>query len=402
MKWKTLVCLLVAVCALGSIPLGALASEVDSDDVYCFTTQDFSQQEDLQGICITGLPDAKVGTMFLGNRILREGDILSAQQVMNMTFLPIRTTEDSHAVVEFLPIYENRVERAATMELLIRGKVDKAPVAEDMALETYKNLPNEGVLKASDPEGQTLTYTILRQPKRGQVQVDADGRFVYTPKKNKVGVDSFTYNATDPAGNVSREATVTVQILKPTDGRQYTDTVGQDCRFEAEWLRNTGLFVAESVGGQSCFQPEKTVSRGEFIAMMVKALEMNTDNTNYESLQEAPQWLRPYLGAAMRSGLISQWPQEQSGNFDAPITGAEAAVAVQSALDLQVSEAALETFAGQELPEWAVNALAAMADNGVEVPWAQSLTRADCARMLYQVSRLAVTAPGMEIIRNGQ
>ena len=45
----------------------------------------------------------------------------------------------------------------------------------------------------------------------------------------------FTYTATDPAGNVSREATVTVDILKPTDARQYTDTVGQECRFAAEW-----------------------------------------------------------------------------------------------------------------------------------------------------------------------
>ena len=65
-----------------------------------------------------------------------------------------------------------------------------------------------------------------------------DGSFIYTPKKNKVGVDSFTYTATDASGKVSREATVTIQILKPTDARQYTDTVGLDCRFEAEWLKN--------------------------------------------------------------------------------------------------------------------------------------------------------------------
>ena len=77
-----------------------------------------------------------------------------------------------------------------------------------------------------------------------------DGSFLYTPKKNKVGTDSFTYTATDPAGKVSREATVTIQILKPTDNKQYADTTGTTCRFTAEWLRNTGLFVGEQIDGQ--------------------------------------------------------------------------------------------------------------------------------------------------------
>ena len=114
------------------------------------------------------------------------------------------------------------------MTIGIRGKENKAPTAEDSALETYKNLENTGKLKVSDPEGEQLTYTLVRQPKRGTVTISEDGSFTYTPKKNKVGVDSFTYTAADPAGNVSREATVTVTILKPSDTTQYTDTLGVD------------------------------------------------------------------------------------------------------------------------------------------------------------------------------
>lgn len=77
--------------------------------------------------------------------------------------------------------------------------------------------------------------------------LDGQGGFTYTPKKNKVGVDSFTYTATDPAGNVSREATVTIQILKSS--AEYTDTETASYRFEAEWLRNTGIFQGESLAG---------------------------------------------------------------------------------------------------------------------------------------------------------
>ena len=400
MKLKLLSFALV-LCVLGTLALPVFAQETESDQVYCFTTQDFSAQEDLQGICITSLPDPSVGTMLLGNRVLMEGDILSASQVAQMTFLPVLTQEDAQAVVEFLPIYENRVDPSATMELTIRGKEDKAPVAEDVAIETYKNLPLEEKLKASDPEGKELTYTVLRQPKRGSVEVRADGTFTYTPKKNKVGVDSFTYTATDPAGNVSREATVVIQILKPTDSKRYTDTAGTDCQFQAEWMRSTGLFAAESIGGEYRFQPDKAVSQGEFLAMLVKVLDLKEETVS--TLPEnTPNWLRPYLGAALRSGLISGWPQEKSGDYETAVTGAQAAVAVQSALCLEVPAHAVAAFSEDGAPDWAVDALAVMSEQGILLGADEPLTRSQCAKLLYAVSRLSVTAPGMVMIRNNQ
>ena len=67
------------------------------------------------------------------------------------------------------------------MTITIRGKEDKAPVAEDLTLETYKNLPNEGKLKVTDPEGQVMTYTVLRQPKRGTVEIREDGSWCDRP-----------------------------------------------------------------------------------------------------------------------------------------------------------------------------------------------------------------------------
>ena len=295
------------------------------------------------------------------------------------------------------------------MTISIRGKQDNAPVAEDSSIETYKNLPNQGKLKAKDPEGGELTYTLMRQPKRGQVALQEDGTFIYTPKKNKVGVDSFTFTAADPAGNVSREATVTIQILKPTDARQYTDTVGTNCRFAAEWLRNTGLFVGEKVGNKEYFHPDKSVSHGEFLAMVVDVLSIPTDETIYASMPEdTPNWLKPYLAAAMRSGLTAGIPETEDGSFpaDSPITGAEAAVMLQNALDLTISRETLETAAVETatdteaaVPTWAQVSLTAMAEGGICLDANESLTRGQVAQVLYQVSQLAVNAPGMAVIR---
>ena len=397
-----IVCLAAAAALLLGLSCPAMALEVDCDATYCFTSEDFSGEEPLVGICITELPEAGTGTVLLGARVLRPGDILTAEQLAQMTFAPVRTEEDVDAVVTYLPIYENRVERSATMTIAVRGKEDKAPVAEDFSVETYKNLPNEGMLKVTDPEGQALTFTVTRQPRRGEVTIREDGSFTYTPKKNKVGVDSFTYTATDPAGNVSREATVTIQILKPTDAAQYTDTVGLDCRFEAEWLRNTGLFVGEKVGGQECFHPDKAVSKGEFLAMVMQMLQIPVEeHAVYTGMAEdAPDWLKPYLAAAVRSGLMSGWPESDSETFaaDVPITGGEAAVLLHNALDLESSAEVMLTD-GEEAPTWAETAVAVMNENGFSFTAEAAMTRSDAAQVLYQVSCIAEDAPGMAVFR---
>ena len=395
---KRMICLLTALLCIAGLCMGASAEEVESDSVYCFTQEDFAGEEELRGICIMGLPEAETGTVMLGSRVLRPGDILTADQVAQMTFAALQTKEDMTAQVTYLPIYENRVASSATMTISIRGKENRAPVAEDSAIETYKNLPNTGNLKVTEPEGEKMVFTVTRQPKRGTVAVNEDGSFEYTPKKNKVGVDSFTYTAADPAGNVSREATVTIQIMKPSDAAQYTDTAGSSCRFAAEWMKNTGLFVGETIGGALCFNEDKMVSRGEFLTMLVKSLGVPVDEevsyTGYTD--EVPGWLKPYLAAAMRAGLTAGLPVSETGIFGAheSITGGEVAVILNNAMDLAVSTCTMDGVDSQE-PEWAMAAVAAMNENGIAVTADQVMTRGQAAQILYRVSQMAKEIPSL-------
>ena len=162
-------------------------------------------------------------------------------------------------------------------------------------------------------------------------------------------------------------------------------------------MRNTGLFVGETVGGKSCFQPERKVSRGEFLAMVVKLLDVPMEEGKTANVPaDTPQWLRPYLAAALRAGLTAGAPQE---DLEAPITGAEAAVLLQNALDLSVDETALETINTDETPEWARVSLAVMAQNGLTMEAETALTRAQVAEILYRVNDLAATAPGTAVFR---
>lgn len=308
--------------------------------------------EAVTGICIT---DLEGDTVLLDGRIVREGDVLTAQQAGRLSFA--RMEGDPAVTVGYLPIYEDRVEPEAELTLSLRRRENQPPVAEDQALETYKNLPNTAALKVHDPEGEALTYTLVRQPRRGTLEIGEDGSFTYTPKKNKVGIDSFTYTATDAAGKTSREATVTVTILKPTDATQYTDTLGQECRFAAEWMRHTGIFVAEQVGEEACFGPDKAVTQGEFLTMLVKTLDIpREEQVDCPGYEEAPSWLKPYLAAAIRSGLTAGL---ETIIPEKTITGEEAGVLLKNALD--------------------VSAFAELTQ--------EPLTRADAAQILYEAAK---------------
>ena len=63
-----------------------------------------------------------------------------------------------------------------------------------------------------------LTYAIISGPTNGRAVVGAfGGGFNYSPNPGFLGIDSFTYQATDPHGAVSNIATVTVTVERPFD-----------------------------------------------------------------------------------------------------------------------------------------------------------------------------------------
>ena len=102
-----------------------------------------------------------------------------------------------------------------------------------------------------------------------------------------------------------------------------------------------------------------------------------------------------YLAAALRFGMTANWPHGTSFGSTETINGMEAALLVQNALDLTVT-----TVAGKDedsdIPSWAITPMNAMSDNGLALT-AGTLTRAQAAKLLYQVSLLAPTAPGMQL-----
>jgi VCBS repeat-containing protein len=80
---------------------------------------------------------------------------------------------------------------------------------------TAQDTPLQGVLVASDADGDGLAFSAVGQPAHGSLVLNADGSFSYTPASGYNGADSFTYRVTDNDGGVT-SATVGLSVSAAT------------------------------------------------------------------------------------------------------------------------------------------------------------------------------------------
>ena len=366
--------LILAVLLLAALVSSVCAAEVriGKDSIYCFSAGDFA--DPARGIYVDAVPSASTGTLCYGNRVLCAGDVLPVAALGEIEFRPA-CAEETDCALTYRAITDSGLGAAETLKLQLVSKKDTTPVCTDVQMETYKNIANTGALAASDEDGDALTYQIVRAPKRGSVELADDGSFTYTPAHNKVGRDSFVYTATDPAGNVSNEARVKIKIVKPTDAATFADLAGDPLEYRAMALKDMGVYGGRQIAGQLCFAPDETVSRGEFLVMAMRVLGMEPDaavlTSGFADEAATAAWMRPYITAAYRSGVISGVSAETGMEFrpNAALTKAECAVMLQNMLDLPQpdTQPVFSVEEGECIASWAVPSASALQSAGLEL-----------------------------------
>lgn len=215
-----------------------------------------------------------------------------------------------------------------------------APIAENLELKTFRHISVGGALSAYDPDGEIVAFMITTPPVKGDVQLEADGSFVYTPYYNKKGRDYFGYKAQDTDGNWSQEATVLIRIQKQKTPVWYEDMQGREGEYAAIALAERGLFVGEQIGRRYCFQPEKPVTQGEFLALCMLAADKpvlkGVMRTGSAEDADIPDWMKEYVASAALQGVGSGTEFEA----EKQISKAEAAKILNAVLGLYPQDAA--------------------------------------------------------------
>lgn len=357
-----------------------------------FTENDFlADGGELDAIVLSTLPDSQTGTLTLGGQLLRVGDVISMEAVDGLVYTAKDAVNPSAAHFEFLPVFADGTSgEAASADLFLLGEANSAPVARDMEFTTYKNVAVTERFDGVDPEGDLLTYHVVKKPARGAVTIQEDGTFVYTPYENKTGKDTFTYVAVDAVGNSSDPATVKVKIEKPDTKVTYADLDGNPAHKAAVRLAEEGIFVGECMNGAYFFCPDEPVTRSQFVAMVMdtaglEALE-DVERTGFADDGIIETWAKPYVASALKSGLI-QGSLDGEGQAvfrgSETVTAAEAAVLLDRAL--QVTDVDAQTFASADAPAWAAQSAAnlstcGMLDSGTSL--GTQLTRGEAAQLL--------------------
>ena len=88
--------------------------------------------------------------------------------------------------------YDESNEATITIEVT----PNHAPVASNMALNVLMNKNISAKFNVTDRDGDELDYRVVK-PVHGNVSLNNEGTFVYTPENNYVGNDSFTYYVND-------------------------------------------------------------------------------------------------------------------------------------------------------------------------------------------------------------
>ena len=96
--------------------------------------------------------------------------------------------------------------------------VNDPPIAQDDSYSVDEDnvLADNVSTNDTDPESDTLSYTVLSNPLQGDLVLNSDGTFTYTPNANYNGTDSFSYVVCDSQGSCD-SALVNINVIPVDD-----------------------------------------------------------------------------------------------------------------------------------------------------------------------------------------
>lgn len=357
-------------------------------------------------ITITKLPDAGEGTLFAGAVGAREGQVISAGSISYLAFAAADDTKPSEATMRIM-VDDSGYEMTCKLCLLdglnYTPTVSLAPEIS-LSLQTFSAMTATGTLSSYDPEGDEVTYEIVRYASHGRVTLTDrhTGAYTYTPDKDFVGQDAFTYVVRDNYGNYSTSAVVSITVSARPTTVTYADIEGHRAEADILQISMAGVMNGVRVGADHYFKPTENMSRVEFLVTAMHAAGITAEDVADQSApafadrDDISPTMQKYVSLAAQRGYVGG--KEVKGELclcpNESISRAEAAVILSNIIGYATKNTVSAFADAEELPAWSVKAMTSLKALGILLPTdgnanpTATITRADTAVWLNRTMRV--------------
>ena len=350
--------------------------------------------EQVSAITVTALPDLTAGELLLGQGEVSVGQRIDRENLSYLRYIPSNGAKNADFC--FVPQTEDgALCYELKCHLMQYEGVNCCPAATGSvtAVSTHASLGVSGTLSAEDADGDALVFEVLEYPANGTLTIDAEtGDFLYRPVGDFHGEDSFSWRVQDVYGAYSASARVEITVRELATGYLFSDIEDDRIHSAALLVGERGLMSGERMGGKHYFHPERALSRGAFVAILLEAAEIkapDAEDTGFTDNEDIPRGMRGAVKYAKEQGWLGK--DTVFRPHDA-ITRAEAAAIAARVLGLSAPGYgdAVKDHAG--IPVDVVDALYSAYEGGYlttsadgTLSHAAALTRADAALFFARV-----------------
>ncbi len=349
----------------------------------------------LSGLVITSLPAESSGKLMLGSLRVTRGQKITESSLSSLSFVPNKGTE----AADFTFTVGGEYTVKAVMYFLEGENYSPTSAGIDESffeLKTYKNIAVSGRMRCSDPENDAIFFEVVSIPEKGLLSVKdrESGEYTYTPMKNYIGNDSFSYVAVDKYGNRSNTITVDISVSRSENGTVFKDMIFDSAHYGAILLDDLGIMEGRTDEGDDVFMPDKTVSYGSFIKSAIQAANIPLSEKAGSEISEAvmnlPSEYRAYILTAYDFSLIGA-EELKTLNCDRTLTKAEACFIIDGLLGTEDVRSVPAFNDIDKVPSFALDAVCTLIEIGVVytengcIQPTDALNRADAAQMLAAV-----------------
>ena len=366
-----------------------------------FSEADFKSTfavSDFNSITVTRLPLSTEGMLLIGGRRVKEGQKITRRNTSLLVFVP-KDNEVTEARFSFKLDGNVNTETECIIKFIDRINYAPEPPTDSKAagaVVTQREIAINGKMAAIDPEGDKIEFIVVSYPKNGYIATDKDsGKYSYTPEESFCGYDSFAYVARDEYGNYSPVVSVGIRVIERMSGEVFVDMTGRDEYNAAVAMSAIGVMSGKTLGDDTYFMPEESVSRAEFVSMLLKAYGIKKDTTlggsHFDDNDEIPTSLVGYVATAERLGIVDGDYRDGKLVFEPnrQITVYEAALIMARLLGLDESDENTVYSNATSVPIFARASISAMLTVGIfdgnTDDYTRAVTRADAASYLYRL-----------------